>query len=720
MNIKETMESIKMKEKLNLKEIITPPTFEEWKTKVEADLKGALFEKRLITKTYEDIELQPIYTKKDVGGLKLQNEFPGIKNFKRNSNTTGYFKKAWNINQNIKIADVKKFNTSLKTALANGQNCINITIDTATKLGLNASEAESKQVGDLGLSISTLKDLENALEGVDITKFPIIIEGGFNLLPLLFAFAQKQNINLKDLSGVITADPFALLVEQTKLPFSIKSIFDNLGYAIKWTKSKKLKIKLIEVSTLPYSNGGANAVQEIAFAMATATDYINSLQERKVKAIDVINNIVFTFGISTNYFMEIAKFRAARILWNNIAEAYGVPSQKLDIHFNAKTSSYYQTIFDPYVNMLRTTTEAFSAILGGVESITTAPFDDLFAYHSDFSGRLARNTQIILKEESHLDKVIDAAGGSFYIETLTKQLAEKSWELFKTIEDKGGMFNSVKEGYVQELVSEVAEKRKKDVNKRKSVIVGTNMFANLKEEKPKTKRINQKYFRKKRIEQLENHRKDISSKEYKSALKELDTFNKSSSQEIIEAEINAFLKGATIGEVSKYIFTKEKEIENIPKLNNKRAAEGFENLRNISLNIKKKTGSYPKVFLATMGTLKEYKPRADFSRGFFEVGGFEVIYSEGFNDVKLAIKEAFKQKAKAIVICSTDDNYNKLVPEFTKEMKNKKSRIPLILAGYPKDKIEEYKNLGIDEFIFLSADAYEILSSLLKKIGGGK
>ncbi len=716
-------ENTKIAKELNLKEIFTPPSFEEWKAKVEVDLKGALFEKKLITKSYEDIDIQPIYTKKDIRNLKLQSDLPGIKHFKRAASATGYLKKSWNINQEIKIPDAKKFNTALKNALSNGQNSINLTLDTATKLGLDAGNADYNQVADSGLSISTIDDLETVFAGIDITKYPIIIENSFNTMPLLsllLAYSKKNKIEIKNLFIILTSDPYYHLVEKGELSTSLDCIFDMIKYNITWVKQKSLSAKLIGVSTLPYSNSGANAVQELAFAMATATEYVNKLLEKKVKLNGIINNIVFTFGIGTNYFMEIAKFRAARILWSNITEAYGF-SEKLDIQINAKTNSFFQTVCDPYVNMLRTTTEAFSAILGGVEGITTDPFDNILSNSTNFSRRIARNTQIILKEESHLDQVIDAAGGSYYVETITNQLSKKAWELFQTIESNGGMLNSIKEGFIQDLVTDVTEKRLSDINKRKSVIVGSNMFANLKEERIKSKKVNKKTFQKKRIKYLQNFKQSISKRKYNETIKELESAVNYCSTKVIDVAVDAMLNGATLGDVTKRIHNYSKEeLLSVPKLNKIRASENFEKLRNLSLAIKKKTGSLPKVFLANFGSIKEYKARADFARGFFEVGGFEIIYPDGFNDINPAIKNAVKLKPDAIVICSTDNNYIELIPEFTKMFKKKKSDIPLILAGYPKDKVEDYKKYGIDEFIFIGADAYKILSSLLKKIGETK
>jgi methylmalonyl-CoA mutase len=415
--------------------------------------------------------------------------------------------------------------------------------------------------------------------------------------------------------------------------------------------------------------------------------------------------------------MEVAKLRAARLLWSKILEAYSVKEEKQKIFIHSKTSQFNQTYFDPFVNSLRTTTEAFSAIVGGVDSIQTNPYDESFNVSDDFSKRLARNTQIILKEESHLDQVIDPAGGSYFVEKLTDDIANAAWKLFQIIEEKGGMLKAIQSGFIQDEIAKIADVKKKDFAKRKSILVGTNMYANPKEEmiEKTNKDLNTVY--KKRVEYIQKYRITGDDKKHSSILDKLQKIADTKSYDLIDNAIDAYLEGASLGEISKSIRASAEKGISVASLKPFRLAEMFEDLRITSENYKKKTGSRPKVFLATMGPLKQFKGRADFSRAFFEVGGFEIIYPNGFVTTDEAVKNAIDSKAQAVVICSTDDTYPELVPPIVKGIKEKSKDIAVVIAGYPKDQIEEHTKSGVDDFIYLGVDAYLVLNTLLKKIG---
>jgi methylmalonyl-CoA mutase len=466
-------------------------------------------------------------------------------------------------------------------------------------------------------------------------------------------------------------------------------------------------IKTIGVSGLSFNNSGANAVQELAFTLATAVEYLNEMIERGLKVDDVAKRIKFTFGIGSFYFMEVAKLRAARLLWSKILEAYNVKEENQKIFIHGQTSQFNQTYFDPFVNSLRTTTEAFSAIVGGVDSIHTNAYDESFNDSNDFSRRLARNTQIILKEESHLDQVIDPAGGSYFVEKLTDDIANAAWKLFQTIEEKGGMLKAIQSGFVQDEIAKIAETKKKDFAKRKSVLVGTNMYANPKEEMIEIKKTDLNAVYKKRVEYIQKYRVNGDNKKHSSILDKLQKIADTKSYDLIDSAVDAFLEGASLGEISKSIRASAEKGISVNPLIQFRLSEMFEELRIASENFKKKTGSKPKVFLATMGPLKQFKGRADFSRAFFEVGGFEIVYPNGFATTDEAVKAAIESKAQAVVICSTDDTYPELVPAIVKGIKEKSKDVAVILAGYPKDQIEEHKKSGVDDFIYLGADAHQ-------------
>ncbi len=707
---------IKLEKEINLLKDFPPPTYTEWKEIAEKYLKGAPFEKKLVTKTYEEIDIQPIYTEKDIRDITFIDEMPGYNYYVRGIKPEGYLNKSWEICQEIPYGLAEDFNRALKYDLERGQTAINLLLDKATQLGIDADKAKDEEVGYRGVSISNLEDFLKALSEIDLEKYPIYINAGFSsiqILMILAAFLKKQNIDLNRIEGSVEADPIGFMLVGGSLPVSLEFVYDKMASLLKWTKYNMPKLRTIGINGLAFHNSGASAVQELAYVMATAVEYINQMLDRGLNIDNIAQSIRLTFGIGPFYFMEVAKIRAVRIIWAKIIEAYkgDRESQKAKIH--ARTSFLNQTKYDPYVNMLRTTTETFSAVVGGVDSLHTNSFNECFEEPDEFSRRIARNTQTILNEETRLSSLIDPGAGSYYVEKLTDEIAKKAWALFQKIERNGGVLETLKQGYLQEEVEKVDERRRKDIAKRKAVIIGTNMYSNLKEKKLDLKFPDYGEIRKKRKQYLKEYK---SSGVHKKHIKELEYLSPNP-ENIIDIGIEALLKGATIGEITEAITKSSGDLVSIKALKMHRASEGFEEIRDAIEIYKGKMDYRPKIFLANMGHFSQYKARADFSKGFFQVGGFEVIYPEGFDNTEAAVCAAIESKAQVVVICSTDDKYPELVAPITKALKDKKSNIVIVLAGYPKDKIEEYRKSGVDEFIYLGADTHLILLSVLKKIG---
>lgn len=705
--------------KLNLREMFTPPTYEEWRAVVDKDLKGVPFEKKLVTKTYEGINLQPIYTKKDIENLPNVGSKPGFGSYVRSTKASGYTGKPWDIAQNIPYGDAEEFNEALLNDLGRGQTAINITLDEATMEGMDADYAKPEQVGKGGLSISALRSVTRAFKGVDLTKYPVYVNTGFTSVPFLGvfnAYLKKENIDIKSLTGSIDADPIGYLTEKGELPVSFDRAVEELKNSTEWMVNNAPGLKSINVNVALYNNAGASAVQELAYAVATGVQYLELLTKAGIKAEDLAGKIKFTFGVGPHYFMEIAKLRAARVLWSKVLESYGVSAENRKMFIHVVTTGVNQTVYDPYVNMLRTTTEAFSAVVGGIDSMSTNPFDEVFGLPDTFSRRIARNTQIILREESHLDQLIDPAGGSYYVEWLTNETAEKAWAEFLVIDEKGGMCAALANGYIYSSIDEINEARLRDFKKRKEVLVGTNMYANMTEKMIENRSVDHEELYKKRAGYLQSFRTTGDSKKHEVVLNKLQELADKSSVSIVDAATDAVLEGATIGEISKAVFSNGGEPVKVAKIKTFRLAESFEELRNAAAAYKAKTGSAPKVFLANMGPLKQFKGRADFSRGFFEAGGMDVVYPDGFATPEEAAKAFGESGAKVAVICSTDDTYPELVSPFVKAAKTGDD-VTVVLAGYPKDQVEAHKEAGVDEFIFLGADVYAIISGLMKKLG---
>jgi methylmalonyl-CoA mutase len=716
---------IKLENRLNPGRDFPPTTYEEWRAAAEASLDGASFEKKLVTQTYEGIDLQPIYTGKDTGNLTHPGQKPGFPGFARGAGASGYAGRSWEICQEIPVVFAGQFNEILKHDLQRGQTGIVLGLDRASQMGLDSDAAPAHEVGNGGTAISTLADFSTALADINIKQFPLHIDAGYSAmeaLMLLRAFTERQGERIDAINGSIDADPLGFLAVHGRLPVSLDTVFDRMAGVVRWCGTHAPQLKTIGISGLPYHHAGADAVRELAYVLAAAVEYIDRLLGRGIHIDTIAGNMRFSFGMGAFYFMEIAKIRAARMLWAKIAAACGGgnASQKMTIH--ARTSTYNQTRYDPYVNMLRTTTEAFSAVVAGVDSLHTNPFNERFGPGDEFSRRTARNTQVLLKEESRLDRLIDPVGGSYFVETLTYRVAQNAWKLFQDIEKKGGMLKALRAGFCQEEIKAVEQKRKADIAGRKSIIVGTNFSAHVKEKRPGTTFPDYEAVHRERTRFLEKY-KEAGTVGQKAGIKEklsrLKNAVISGWEDVINAGAEAFSAGATLGEVTAAAGGGKREAVTVTPLEPRRAAEMFEELRDAVEVYKKKNGSGPKLFLATMGPLPQYKARADFSQSFFEVGGFDVIYPPGggFDTPGAAVGAAAASRAQVVVICSTDESYPGLVPPITRGLKEKNPGIVVVLAGYPEDQVEKHRQAGVDEFIYVGADIYRVLANILSRLG---
>ncbi|MEQ2526105.1 methylmalonyl-CoA mutase subunit beta [Bacillaceae bacterium CLA-AA-H227] len=418
-------------------------SLEDWKAKSEESLKGRTIE-TLAKDTYEEIKMKPLYTLQD---QTVASPFPAQGDFRRGVNALGYVSQEWKVAQKIHVDELK---VSLQKAMEKGQTAISFEVNDAI--------------------LTQLEDLEE-FHG----QYPYSLNGKAyhgRLLDTISRFASAV-----EGTGFIAQDPIAILAENGAVEDNVNVAYKELYEAISKAAQTLPNVRTILVDTTPYHNGGANAVQELAIAISTGVTHIEELLSRGRSLDTILSKLVFQFSIGANFFMEVAKLRAARILWSKVTEAYGAVSQGMMI--SATTSSYTKTVFDPYVNMLRAGNEAFAAVLGGVQYLHVSPFNEPEGTATEFSERIARNTQLILREEAHLTKTIDPAGGSWYIEHLTNELADKAWQLFLGIDEKGGILEGLKQGWIQSEIASVREKRETAVSTRKQTIVGTNKYADL-------------------------------------------------------------------------------------------------------------------------------------------------------------------------------------------------------------------------------------------------
>nr|VFK34872.1 MAG: methylmalonyl-CoA mutase [Candidatus Kentron sp. MB]VFK77014.1 MAG: methylmalonyl-CoA mutase [Candidatus Kentron sp. MB] len=689
------------------------PSYQEWRDTAEKALKGASFDKRLITKTYEDIDLQPMYQQDVLENLPHANSLPGFAPYVRGTSALGYQDKAWEVAQELRYATPKDFNEALRADLERGQTAVNLVLDQAALMGEDADDDVGEDMGEGGVSIDHVKDLEQALEGIDLTQTPLFLQAGAEGIPvaaLLFALMKKQGKSSQTINGCIGMDPLGTLARDGHLPRPLNGVYDGMARLTRWAMDNAPKLQTISVQGHPYHDGGASATQELGFALATAVEYLRQIHRRGPSIDEIAPRIRFSFSIGSNFFMEIAKLRAARIVWAKIVKAFGgsEEAQKMSIH--GRTSRWNKTLYDPHVNMLRATTEGFSAVLGGIDSMHIAPYDEVAREPDDFSRRVARNTHTILREETSIPKTIDPAGGSWYVEYLTDTVARKAWEIFQDMEKEGGIFEALEKGIPQQKIAEIADKRAADAAKRKAIFVGTNMYANVNDKPLQTiTREDALAFQAQRARELVAYRKGIDAGACQSALGKLA---EAEPADVVETAIMAASAGATLGEIGKTLAAEDTFDTVMKPIRIHRGAEIYEALRQAAKDYEDKNGEPPKVFSANMGPIPQHKARADFSRGFLEVGGFHIIGNDGFQTVEDAAKAAKDSGAKIVVICSTDKTYPDLVPPLVKLIKDNDPKTTVLLAGYPKDLVEGFKQAGVDDFIFLGGNCLGLMQKL--------
>ena len=690
----------------------TPPTDEEWKAACEALLKGAPFEKKMFTKTYEGITFDPMYTRKHTEDILPKGVMPGMGDYLRGVDAAGYIGKPWGIAQACDETLPAENNELLRHENDKGATIYHIVLDTASRAGVDARQAE--KVGDTGTSVTTVEDMHVLLTGLDLAKFPLYVYTGANAVPLLALVAAARRAageDMKNVRGIVGADPIGTLVTDGKLPASLDSYYDSLAAAARWATVNAPHLRTVFVRSDVYSSGGANDVQEVAAVLAAATAYLRALCERGLTIDAAASQIAFAFSMGANFFLQIAKLRAVRPLWAQIVKAFGgnAEAQKMRIH--ARPALFFKTVYDPYVNMLRNTTEIFSGVVGGIDSFESAPFDEPIRKGDEFSRRIARNVQIMLQEEFGLLQPIDPAGGSWAVETLTRQMKEKIWAAFQGIEKEGGIAAALRAGTVQEGIAKVLADRFKNADLRRDRIVGNNMYPNMTETLLETRAEDTAALKAQRTKDIEAYLSDIDTKHRDEALA---AFKADGS---VQNAVEAALAGATIAELMAAL-TAGKGAETVAAIAPHRWSERFEALRRRTEDYKAAKDDNVKIFLANMGPIPQHKARADFTTGFLQVGAFEVLGNDGFKTVDEAAEAARASGADAVVICSTDATYPEIVPALAPKLHKVLPQARVFLAGAaPKDLLETYKEAGIDEYISVRANCYEILESLQKQKG---
>lgn len=673
-----------------------PTSYEQWKDEAIATLKGAPFEKKLFTKTYEGITLQPIYTKEDTEDLSFVKTYPGVKDFVRGTDPAGYLAEPWKINQAVEALLPADANAIIKAQLSRGVNSINIKLNDSAK-NYKHYNKETK-----GVCLVTLRDAHDLFDGIDLTKLPLHIEGGASVLPLIPILTAYMADEKPLLTGCVGADPVASVLRAGNSQTSMKSLYDEMAIVAKYAAERLPNLKTIMIDGSVYNDGGASSVQELAYTLATAIAYIDELMARGLTIDEAAAQIRFSITVSANFFMEIAKLRAIKMLWAQIIIAFGGSEEAKKIDLFVKTSKFNKTYYDPYVNILRTTTEAFSGVVGGINGMEVAPFDAVVGESDELSRRIAGNIQVMLQSEFDLLQPVDPAGGSWYVESLTNEIAEAAWAELQKVEEMGGICTAAVAGYMQAEIAKVLTARKAKLATRGDKVVGSNMYANT-TEAPLVKDVD---LVAKRVALREEQIKELKAKQNNNVTKGICEDDR-----VVVNIKYAYLANACSIGIRETL--DDGEGFEITAIEVARLTEDFEALRKRTEDFRTATGENVKVFLANYGAIPNHKPRADFSTGFMEVANFEIIKNDGYKTAEEVGKAAVASGADVVIICGKDADYSEIVPVIAADVKAGLPKACLILAGAPNADLKPICDAaGVDEYIHVKANCLDILTKI--------
>ena len=591
---------------------------QQWKDKITKDLKGADYEKKLFWRTEDGFAIPPFYREEDNKKNAYKDILPGDFPFVRGNKPKG---NNWLVNQVIEVDDIQKANAKALDIRMKGVDSLTFVF----KEGKQPSEEETE------LLCQNIR--------ADLMELNFKTDEPVKMVQIIDSLAKKYNRDLDKVKGSVFCDPLSQYSLNGRFQKNKESDFSQLENSLKAAEHLP-HFHTITVDGSVFHNAGSAIVSEMAFTLSMAADYLNYLTEKDFDIDHIAPHIRFNFSVGSQYFMEIAKFRAVRYLWAKIVNAYGLnDADNAKMYIHCSSSQWNKTIYDPYVNMLRTTTETMSAGIAGIDSMTVLPFNAVYEQGTAFSERIARNQQLILQSESYFDKVADPAAGSYYIENLTEKLIDEAWQLFLEVDGKGGYLKAFDDGFIVQKIKEEARLKDIAIATRRKSILGTNQYPN--------------------------------------------------TNELAENSV----QDSYIGETEKNLLTPY------------RGAEAFEQLRSKTEKYSQKNEK-PSVWMFTFGNLAMQKARSQFAGNFFGCAGFQIIDNPGFTKIEKGIAAAKKANPDIVVICSSDEDYSESALQIFKALKN---QMTVVLAGYPKDLIEQFKSAGFENFIHTKSNVLEEL-----------
>ncbi len=671
-----------------------------WRSMVEQSLKGRVFEECLVSRLREGIAVQPVYTGADQ--LQDDDDRLGLVSLLSAHGPINRLP----VRQICDNPQLEAAGRDIERDLKGGADCLVLVWGRAGQT-INA-------VGP-GLNIGDLDDLDCLLKAVDLAAIPLALEAGPGFLPasaLVLAYYQRRMGSLEGARIDVNADPLAVLARDGVVSCGLGQALDDMADLAVMFEKNGSGLVAVGVDSRPYSDAGADAAQELGCLIATGLSYIKALTQRSLSLESANRQIAFTLSSDADIFLNIAKFRAARMLWARVISAAGGNEASMPMTLNACTATRMLTRRDPWVNILRSTVAAFAAGIGGADAMTVHSFDSVSGISGTLGRRIARNIPIILSEESGISQVADPAAGSWYVERLTRQLAEAAWSQFQWIESYGGMVAAMRDGALARTIDQSCQARRADIAHRREPITGVSAFPNIHEQPIGESGMDLSWEGSPSQDHSQPRVFSTDTQPDEAAIDQALT-------RIGEDRVSSVMAAARAGASMERLTASIAGIgapDRIDPWPCHRLAADFEALRDISDAVLAAEGQRPCVFLANLGSIASHTARATFAKNFFEAGGFEALTNDGFETPDQAVAALSKSPARIVCLCGHDDLYAEQAALVAQALKQAGAEM-ICLAGRPKERRHSDAEAGIELYIYEGCDMVTILTGLYQHLG---
>ncbi len=705
-------------------------TLGDWQTLAERELKTS--PDTLVWETPEGIAVKPLYTQADTESLAHLGSLPGLAPFTRGPRATMYAGRPWTIRQYAGFSTAEASNAFYRKALAAGQQGVSVAFDLATHRGYDSDHPRVEgDVGKAGVAIDSVEDMKILFDGIPLEKVSASMTMNGAVIPILANFivaGEEQGVPLEALSGTIQNDILKEFMVRNTYIYPPEPSMRIVADIIEYTARKMPKFNSISISGYHMQEAGATLVQELAFTLADGREYVRAAIAKGLNVDDFAGRLSFFFAIGMNFFMEAAKLRAARLLWTRIMEEFKpMKASSLMLRTHCQTSGVSLQEQDPYNNIVRTAFEAMSAVLGGTQSLHTNSFDEAIALPTEFSARIARNTQLILQHETGVTKVVDPLAGSYYVESLTSELAEKAWALIEEVEALGGMTKAVNEGLPKRLIEQAATRRQAAVDKGDEIIVGVNKYRLEDEQAIDILEIDNTAVRTAQIKRLEDTKRRRDNSLVAQTLDRLTNIARTGEGNLLEAAVEASRARATVGEISDAMRKAFGDHAATPDVIKDVYGEAYRNepeleaLKARMTEVRTTLGRKPRIMVAKLGQDGHDRGAKVIASAFGDIG-FDVIAGPLFQTPEEAAALAVSNKVHVVGMSSLAAGHKTLAPQLVDALKSQGAGEIVVVAGgvIPRQDYQFLTDHGIAAIFGPGTNVLEAANSVLDLLEGKK